>query len=283
SDPVLVYPHKAASSVTLFPDDVERLKPGEFLNDSLIDYYLRYNFDHLPEQRRSEAYLFNTFFYKKLTQKSTVKGKETATGHSAVEKWTRKANVDLFSKKYVIIPVNEALHWYLVVIANLDKCVFGEWTDTRSQKSHIEEDVPEHIEQDEPVILILDSLRNRHNKVYGTIKQYLAAEAEVRRGQKLDTEQINTCLAAVPGQDNFSDCGLFLIHYAEKMLQEPDAVLRDLLQRTGYKREESFKKAQEAQRELWEIDKIASRRVDMVDEILTRGEAWKKEHEADMR
>jgi hypothetical protein len=133
-----------------------------------------------------------------------------------------------------------------------------------------------HLETDEPVILILDSLRNRHNKVYGTIKQYLAAEAETRHGKKLDTEQINTCLAAVPGQDNFSDCGLFLIHYADTLLKQPDVVLQDLLHRVAYKREESLQQAQEARKQLWRIETIATRRGDMVDEILSRGEAWKQ-------
>jgi len=39
--------------------------------------------------------------------------------HSLVQRWTK--NVDLFSKKMVLVPINEALHWSLAVLCNLDR------------------------------------------------------------------------------------------------------------------------------------------------------------------
>lgn len=36
--------------------------------------------------------------------------------HKRVQRWTSK--VDLFSKRYIIVPINESLHWYLAIIYN---------------------------------------------------------------------------------------------------------------------------------------------------------------------
>ncbi|CAN0223242.1 unnamed protein product, partial [Ectocarpus fasciculatus] len=39
--------------------------------------------------------------------------------YSKVQHWTR--NVDLFKKKFVLVPVVEDMHWSLACLCNLDK------------------------------------------------------------------------------------------------------------------------------------------------------------------
>ncbi len=81
-------------------------------------------YDELPAIGKRDSHIFNTFFYKRLTSKASD-GKTTA-GWNAVRKWTKKGNgVDLFEKKFIVVPINESLHWYVAVIVNLDKCVLG--------------------------------------------------------------------------------------------------------------------------------------------------------------
>jgi Ulp1 family protease len=41
-DTVLVYPKHGKEAVTLIRSDIDRLEPGEMLNDSIIDFWLRY-------------------------------------------------------------------------------------------------------------------------------------------------------------------------------------------------------------------------------------------------
>lgn len=41
-DAVLVYPKHGSDSVTLIRSDIDRLEPGEMLNDSIIDFGLRH-------------------------------------------------------------------------------------------------------------------------------------------------------------------------------------------------------------------------------------------------
>ena len=45
---------------------VLRLDEGEFLNDSLMDFYLRYLYEGLPEHIKPRVHIFSTFFYARL-------------------------------------------------------------------------------------------------------------------------------------------------------------------------------------------------------------------------
>ena len=113
----LVYPKDGKKKSTVEWTDLDRLGEGEFFNDTLISFYLRY-LEHKLEERNAETakkvYLFNSFFYASLTKPQ--KGKK-GINYEAVQKWTR--GVDIFNCDYVIVPINESLHWYFAVICNL--------------------------------------------------------------------------------------------------------------------------------------------------------------------
>ena len=113
----LVYPKDGKKKSTVEWTDLDRLDEGEFFNDTLISFYLRY-LEHKLEERNAETakrvYLFNSFFYASLTKPH--KGKK-GINYEAVQKWTR--GVDIFNCDYVVVPINESLHWYFAVICNL--------------------------------------------------------------------------------------------------------------------------------------------------------------------
>ncbi|KAL8895124.1 MAG: hypothetical protein Q9192_003831 [Flavoplaca navasiana] len=113
----LVYPKEGKKRTTVCFDDLKRLDEGEFLNDSLIAFYLRY-LEHQAEQRdhtmARRVYMFNTFFYASLT---SSKPGQRGINYEAVQKWTR--GIDLFTYDFVVVPVNESAHWYIAIICNL--------------------------------------------------------------------------------------------------------------------------------------------------------------------
>eukprot|EP00742_Colponemidia_sp_Colp-10_P010426 GILJ01011449.1.p1 GENE.GILJ01011449.1~~GILJ01011449.1.p1 ORF type:complete len:1212 (-),score=190.55 GILJ01011449.1:102-3737(-) len=119
---LLVYPQKAIrGAVSITVSDIRRLRAGEFLNDSIIDFYLKYlQFQVIPEHLRDRFYFFNTFFYKRLILNSSDESDTDAQrkvgelGYEHVRKWTQ--NVDLFEKQFIFVPINEHLHWSLAVI-----------------------------------------------------------------------------------------------------------------------------------------------------------------------
>ncbi|KAH8864501.1 Sentrin-specific protease 7 [Schistosoma japonicum] len=127
-------PPGSTDSITLTNNDIECLAPGALLNDTIINFYLKYlYFEQLTDFQKQATYLFNVFFYSRLasggnlsgdTRGSTVspnlsKAIETTdemiyAQHANVAKWTRR--VDLFSKDYIIIPINECAHWFLGLV-----------------------------------------------------------------------------------------------------------------------------------------------------------------------
>ncbi|XP_074658288.1 uncharacterized protein LOC141911196 isoform X2 [Tubulanus polymorphus] len=113
-------PPPATGAITVTNEDLNCLNELEFLNDVIIDFYLKYFLmEKLSEEVRAKTHIFSSFFYKRLTQKPQ-KGKEDTNlslmvrRHGRVKQWTRK--VDIFSKDYLIIPINENAHWYLAII-----------------------------------------------------------------------------------------------------------------------------------------------------------------------
>ena len=115
---LLVYPLPSKSSesggIPITNEDLACLQDGIYLNDIIIDFYLKYIFENVltPEQKE-KTYIFNSYFYKRLTQKQSPKPSPIQM-HDQVKKWTR--NVDIFEKDFVVIPINEHSHWYLAII-----------------------------------------------------------------------------------------------------------------------------------------------------------------------
>lgn len=113
---ILRYPYHE-SSIVLLARDFERLFDGELLNDTIIEFGLKLMHDEIRNRDPDLAdsiYIFNTFFYKLLSDSSVE------NSYRRLQRWTsRKSNkVDLFSKKYIVVPICEDFHWYLALIVN---------------------------------------------------------------------------------------------------------------------------------------------------------------------
>ncbi|KAH8555574.1 hypothetical protein BGW37DRAFT_141723 [Umbelopsis sp. PMI_123] len=120
---LFVYPFTGYGGITLSKADEARLDDGEFLNDNIIDFYMKWILDQLQTrdpELANQVHIFNSFFYKRLTQRNRNSRKEE-TVYDRVKKWTAKIN--LFEKSYVFIPINENWHWYLAIICNLKKMI----------------------------------------------------------------------------------------------------------------------------------------------------------------
>ncbi|GAA5875191.1 hypothetical protein JCM3774_004165 [Rhodotorula dairenensis] len=118
---VAEFPPGQPGAITLPWSDVKRLQPDEFLNDTLIELGLKQILKRIEERDASlpdhekiapHVHIFNSFFYKQL---STPK-KKGVDPYKLVEKWTKKVN--LFEKRFIVVPINEHFHWYLAMIIN---------------------------------------------------------------------------------------------------------------------------------------------------------------------
>jgi Ulp1 family protease len=113
----LVYPHAGRRAAIVHFDDLARLDHDGFLNDNLILFFMRYLETHM-EKNNPEVYkrmhFFNSYFYEALTKAPKAK---KSLNYEAVSRWTK--NINLFSRDFVVVPVNENLHWYVAIICNL--------------------------------------------------------------------------------------------------------------------------------------------------------------------
>ena len=119
----LIFPSHGKSRATVDKHDIERLNEGQFLNDNIIIFYLRY-LQHkleteLPDQAQ-RIYFQNTFFFDKL-KPTKASGR---INYDSVKGWTSK--VDLFAKDYIVVPINEYSHWYVAIIYNVPKLIPSE-------------------------------------------------------------------------------------------------------------------------------------------------------------
>ncbi|XP_013370657.1 PREDICTED: sentrin-specific protease 7 isoform X6 [Chinchilla lanigera] len=255
---LIVYPPpptKGGLGVT--NEDLECLEEGEFLNDVIIDFYLKYLIlEKASDELVERSHIFSSFFYKCLTRKENNLTEDNPDlsmaqrRHKRVRTWTRHINI--FNKDYIFVPVNESSHWYLAVICFpwLEEAVYEDFPETISQQSqqdiktidhdlHAMSTLPSNAEDSQntemsmsvpkkmckrPCILILDSLKaaSVQNTVQN-LREYLEVEWEVKRKTHREfskTNMVDLC-PKVPKQDNSSDCGVYLLQYVESFFKDP--------------------------------------------------------------
>lgn len=84
----------------------------------------------------------------------------------------------------------------------------------------------------QPTIVTFDSLGHSRSPTIKNLREYVCKEAGSKRGLEVDSADIKgMCARQIPLQPNFSDCGLYLLAYLEKFVQDPDPFTRKLLRR----------------------------------------------------
>ncbi|KAM6146899.1 sentrin-specific protease 7 isoform 3-T4 [Phoenicopterus ruber ruber] len=136
---LIVYPPPPAKGgLGVTSEDLECLEYGEFLNDVIIDFYLKYLvLEKVPKHLADRTHIFSSFFYKCLTRteknsEGDLKVSAAQRRHRRVRTWTRHINI--FSKDYIFVPVNEESHWYIAVICFpwLEEAVYEEYPHQNS-------------------------------------------------------------------------------------------------------------------------------------------------------
>jgi len=144
--------------ITIGKEDVGRLEPGQFLNDTLIDFWMKW-ISRKDITIESNFHFFSSYFFTTLMDE----------GVNAVTSWTAKRNINIFEKKFIFIPINESLHWSLCTIVNPSSVE----NVNRTEQELLDD------EYEIPCILFMDSL-NTHKKVRVAkrVREWLNSEAK---------------------------------------------------------------------------------------------------------
>ncbi|XP_037618619.1 sentrin-specific protease 7b isoform X2 [Sebastes umbrosus] len=235
--------------ITVAKEDLACLGDGEFLNDVIIDFYLKFLLlEGVGGSVANRCHIFSSFFYKQLSRRRAA-GEDDAPSvpdrhvrHQRVKTWTR--HVDIFTKDFLLVPVNQEAHWFLVLVCfpGLEEVQYQKFSSPTggsersagkpSSFSLRSQRPPECTEQSwqrdtvlkRPCIVVMDSLKlSYHDNVCRLLREYLQVEWEVRRGTPhlFTSDSMRSSNCRVPQQNNSSDCGLYLLQYAESFLQNP--------------------------------------------------------------
>ncbi|XP_070694324.1 sentrin-specific protease 7 [Pempheris klunzingeri] len=132
-------PPPLKGGITVTMEDLQCLDSGQFLNDVIIDFYLKYLLQKASAAVTERCHIFSSFFYKQLTRRDNASEGGTNDScqrqrrHQRVKTWTR--HVDIFKKDFLFVPVNQEAHWYLVVICfpGLDEPKSEAWNGPKSR------------------------------------------------------------------------------------------------------------------------------------------------------
>lgn len=122
-------------------------------------------------------------------------------------------------------------------------------------------------------VFIFDSLGSKHPQAIKTLSMYLQLEAKDKKGNT-DTRKPIGKLALVPGQGNYADCGVYLLHYVRKFLKQPEGYSQ-LIMSTKSKGYDAAQRLKD-----WEGTAVASLRQELKDRILELSEIWKADRSA---
>jgi len=175
---VVRYPFVGVGAISLQKRDLDRLGSSELLNDNLIMFGLRLLHDHFKDKNPSLGkgiHIFDSQFF------TTLK-----------EGWSleRTSSKHIFDKTFLVFPINENEHWYLVII--------------------------EQSELTRPVAMVLDSVEaspDRHRKTITLLQMYLTQEASQQSSPAPTYSHMRSIFAKAPRQTNDTDCGIYLLHY----------------------------------------------------------------------
>ncbi|XWS68225.1 hypothetical protein CRYUN_Cryun04dG0072600 [Craigia yunnanensis] len=210
----VIYPKGDPDAISISKRDVELLRPETFINDTIIDFYIKYLKNKIQPEEQHRFHFFNSFFFRKLADldKGLSCACQARAAFQRVHKWTRK--VDIFEKDYIFIPVNYSLHWSLIVICHPGE-VAGLKDDATKKLLKV------------PCILHMDSIRGSHRGLKNLFQSYLSEEWKQRHREAADDVpskflHLQFVTLELPQQENSFDCGLFLLHYVELfLLQAP--------------------------------------------------------------
>lgn len=112
NDELFKFPVGDKFAISVREHDLHRLHPGEFLNDTVIEFYIKYL---QIEYSLKKVKIFNSYFYNNLTSKPE-NGTKKDGNYAQVKSSTK--NEDIFENDFIVIPINEHLHWFLAIIYN---------------------------------------------------------------------------------------------------------------------------------------------------------------------
>ena len=169
---------------------------ANWLNDEVVNFYRELMAERELKRMETtgtprEVWFANSFFFAKLLSQ------QEGYQYKNVRRWTKRAKVDIFSLRTMIIPVNIAnSHWVLAVINFIEK-----------------------------TLTYYDSMGSGGVTVLDALHRYIQDEHENKKKSPLpnlgEWRKVSPG-RAVPQQGNCSDCGVFMSQFANYIAEQSE-------------------------------------------------------------
>ncbi|OQV18596.1 hypothetical protein BV898_07421 [Hypsibius exemplaris] len=196
-----VFPEVILGNASVMAGDVLQLAKGQQLGDGVMQFMLEVLRLSLNETDTQEIHFMSYFFFQ--TFLGAIRGVDMTKGSAStlppavfarLKDHSKKA--DLFAFEYLVIPILNEQHWYLVIVCH---------PDSKAQPPK------------KPIMVIIDSLhslgsKDRHKFTCDLIAKWLGSEYFGRKGEHKDFTE-KACLRVepkTPQQANGVDCGVFM-------------------------------------------------------------------------
>jgi Ulp1 family protease len=203
--------------------DYNSLKGTNYVDSGIVFFFLKM----LQERFSMEGRDFNiidSYFYTKLTADGENGEPDLPLyTYKSIKKW---AGVNLYDNQFCLYPIFKDKHWSLIVVWGLE---------------HIANIFTNLTGADYPSVIYLDSLYTDDYIPGELFKKYIIYDYAMKNNLFQDEDdlvdfitnnhrKIKTYIPDVPKQDNFHDCGIYLLTYAELILDNPDVVINKLIE-----------------------------------------------------
>ncbi|CAH2054740.1 unnamed protein product [Thlaspi arvense] len=173
------------SNIDITGETLRCLKPGQWLNDEVINLYLVLLKEREAREPKKflKCHFFNTFFFTKLVNSGT------GYNYGAVRRWTsmKKLGYHLIDCDKIFIPIHMNIHWTLAVINIKDR-----------------------------KFQYLDSFKGREPRILDTLARYFVDEVRDKSEVEVDVSQWRQeFVQDLPEQRNGFDCGMFMLKYLD--------------------------------------------------------------------
>ena len=236
-------PRRKQTSLDIQVKDEKTLNDGVFLNDGIINFYLKIIEDEYScvEGNSNNVLIMKSFFYNFIANQNNLNlASDNFTYPDSCSYTITKTNV--FAYKTLIIPTCENYHWSLIIVNDIDK-MKNIFSESNLKAFHEEQNFmglgignqPKDEENgDYPEIFYLDSFYDISQRRMLIILKYLFYEYQKIYPVNVNMHnflvknyyKIECYNPDVPKQDNTYDCGIFLLMYAELFLYNPTYFLQ---------------------------------------------------------
>lgn len=188
---------------------IKTLMKTQWLDDEIIDYIIRRTVSQTIEAKDTK--IMKGVFFQQLISKPNTMSLHRSIMRTVINNYKREK---IMNKKYIIIPICYKNHWKVCIIVNS-----GQENNINSGIKNIH-------------CIFMDSMNKKQDeKIRDIIRIYIRYRLAYEN-QKYTTINMIERNPNVPKQKDDYNCGIFVIHYIEKLYENIEDNIRKILECT---------------------------------------------------